>query len=124
MVDVDELRRVIESMGEAAGDDLLLRTAAVLRRGSSAWHTEGRTGHDEFAILTAEADRDSVGARVRRLRTLLRCARVRASRGWSVREPDGGLPAAWLSADQQVYSAKRARRARIVQARGLRSQSG
>ncbi|PZS32702.1 MAG: hypothetical protein DLM59_07685 [Pseudonocardiales bacterium] len=120
VVDVDELRRVTDSLGPAAGDDLLLRTAGVLRRGSRAWHTVGRTGRDEFAILAVEADHDDLAGQVRRLRMLLRSARVRASLGWAVREPGGGLSAAWLAAEQQMFSAKRARRARRVQARGVR----
>lgn len=125
IVDLDELRRVSDSLGRAAGEDLLRRTAGVLIEGSAAWHTVGRTGLDEFAILAADADHDALAAQVRRLRTLLRCARVRASLGWAVRDPACGLPAAWQAADRQMFSAKRARRAMIVQARGLRcSQPG
>jgi diguanylate cyclase (GGDEF)-like protein len=123
VVEVDELRRVTDTLGWAAGHALLTRTADVLIRGSGARHTVARIGHDEFAVLAVESERDRLAAQVRRLRAMLRVARVPASLGWAVREPEGGLPGAWLAADRQMALAKRARWARIVQARGLRPLS-
>lgn len=120
VVDVDDLRRVNDGLGRGAADELICRTAKVLSHGSRASDTIARSGGDEFAILAVEADREALAAHVRRLRVLLRGARVRASVGWGVRPAAGGLPAAWLAAREQMYRAKLARRASLVQSRGVR----
>lgn len=120
VVDVDDLRRVNDGLGRGAADELICRTAKVLTQGSRASDTVARSGGDEFAILAVEADREALAAHVRRLRVLLHGARVRASVGWGVRSAAGGLPAAWLAAREQMYRAKQARRASLVQSRGVR----
>jgi diguanylate cyclase (GGDEF)-like protein len=59
MVDVDDLKKINDQRGHAAGDDLLRSVAqmmrANLRRGDSAY----RTGGDEFALLIPNCDADS-----------------------------------------------------------------
>jgi predicted signal transduction protein with EAL and GGDEF domain len=59
MIDVDDLKKINDQRGHAAGDDLLRSVAqmmrANLRRGDSAY----RTGGDEFALLIPNCDPDS-----------------------------------------------------------------
>jgi diguanylate cyclase (GGDEF)-like protein len=59
MIDVDDLKKINDQRGHAAGDDLLRSVAqmmrANLRRGDSAY----RTGGDEFALLIPNCDADS-----------------------------------------------------------------
>ncbi|MDQ6874174.1 MAG: GGDEF domain-containing protein [Actinomycetota bacterium] len=124
VVDIDDLRRVNAGLGQSAGEDMICRTARVLSQGSRASDTVARCGRDEFAILAVEADREALAAHVRRLRVLLHGARVRASVGWGVRPAAGGLPAAWLAAREQMYRAKQARRASLLQSRGVRPLVG
>jgi diguanylate cyclase (GGDEF)-like protein len=58
MIDVDDLKKVNDQQGHAAGDDLLRSVAQImranLRRGDGAY----RTGGDEFALLLPNCDAD------------------------------------------------------------------
>ena len=55
-VDVDNLKLVNDSLGHAAGDDLLKRAAQVLRDASGNQAVIGRLGGDEFAVLDDSAN--------------------------------------------------------------------
>jgi diguanylate cyclase (GGDEF)-like protein/PAS domain S-box-containing protein len=68
LVDLDGLRRVNDSQGPEAGDDLLRRTAELLRENCRAEDLVARIGGDEFAVLlrcTNEATGRAVLARLR-----------------------------------------------------------
>ncbi|MEW5742904.1 MAG: diguanylate cyclase [Myxococcota bacterium] len=67
MVDLDGLKQVNDSQGHAAGDELLRRTARVLKSTFRAHDCVARIGGDEFAMLLAGHDvsaLDSVTARL------------------------------------------------------------
>ena len=64
--DVDGLKRVNDSQGHQAGDDLLRRTGEALRTSLRAEDIAVRVGGDEFVALLPEADRgDAVQAAYR-----------------------------------------------------------
>jgi len=68
MIDVDGLKEVNDSQGHAAGDDLLKRTADVLRSVFRAEDVVARVGGDEFSVLlpcTGLAVVEKVALRVR-----------------------------------------------------------
>ena len=68
LVDLDGLRRINDSQGPEAGDDLLRRTAELLRENCRAEDLVARIGGDEFAVLlryTSEATGRAVLARLR-----------------------------------------------------------
>lgn len=113
MIDLDGFKAVNDTLGHAAGDQLLVEVAARIRTciadlsGISA-----RLGGDEFAVLVrTDSDLSDLSAEV-----LASCARpvrvdggtatVRASIGIASREP--GLPAGRLlhEADLALYQAK------------------
>jgi diguanylate cyclase (GGDEF)-like protein/PAS domain S-box-containing protein len=67
-VDVDNLKRVNDSLGHPEGDILLSRTAIVLRRSFREADVLARIGGDEFAVLAMDATRKSIETPLRRLR--------------------------------------------------------
>jgi diguanylate cyclase (GGDEF)-like protein len=123
-VDLDRFKWVNDSLGHAAGDELLRAVAQRLHGAVRASDTVGRLGGDEFAILAEDVTVRSevVGLVERVLGTLkgelvLECgARIdpRASVGVAVVPAGGAEPdEVLLRADTAMYRAKRAGGGRI-----------
>jgi len=128
-IDLDEFKVVNDSLGHAAGDELLIDVAGRLRASirSSAHHKDGgqsvvaRIGGDEFAILLSPIERDDDAAIVaKRFLTRLeapvyfegRRVFVSASIGIAFNSP-GATPEDLLrNADTAMYSAKSAGKSR------------
>jgi diguanylate cyclase (GGDEF)-like protein len=55
-VDVDNFKKVNDSLGHAVGDELLVQVSATLRTTLRASDIIGRLGGDEFAIILPETD--------------------------------------------------------------------
>jgi len=71
MVDVDGLKTVNDTEGHKAGDDLLKRTARVLRESFRTEDTVARIGGDEFAVLLPGTDASVTGKTIKRVRRFL-----------------------------------------------------
>lgn len=110
-IDLDELKRVNDSAGHAAGDDLIARAAAALRQAAREADVVARLGGDEFGILAVECDAAGAEALAARARQALAELQVKASVGVGSRAPASGLKAAWEEADRRMYADKRARAA-------------
>jgi diguanylate cyclase (GGDEF)-like protein len=58
MIDVDDLKKINDQRGHAAGDDLLRSVAQMMRANLRRGDTAYRTGGDEFALLIPNCDID------------------------------------------------------------------
>lgn len=116
LIDLDDFKKVNDSWGHAAGDDLLLEMADRLRSQLRAGDTAARLGGDEFALLLeGETNAENAARTVERILARL-CAPFAvggvdvcpsASAGVAVRPPRG-CPAEELlqQADFALYAAK------------------
>ena len=109
-LDLDDLKAVNDAQGHAAGDALLARCAAVVRRTSRVDDLVARTGGDEFAVLARAAAVSPAGDLERRVRAALAAAGVAASLGMALRRSGEDLIGTWRRADAAMYADKRARR--------------
>ena len=124
IVDVDHFKRVNDTFGHLAGDDVLARAAEAIVGCVRRTDLVGRFGGDEFCALlscdtfaeaTAAAER--VCARIGELAFAYDDLRVTASVGVAVTEPaDTGidLPGLVATADQALYQAKVDGRAQVA----------
>ncbi len=106
-IDLDELKRVNDTQGHAAGDRLLRRTAQVLDACRRAADVVARLGGDEFGVLAVECDEPAAKVLADRLRGALAVAGIRASVGHATRRRSGTLAQAWSAADAEMYAQKR-----------------
>jgi diguanylate cyclase (GGDEF)-like protein len=106
-IDLDELKRVNDRDGHAAGDRLLRRTAQVIDSTRRAADVVARLGGDEFGVLAVECDEPAAKVLADRLRGALEAAGIRASVGHATRQPSGDLAHAWAQADADMYAHKR-----------------
>ncbi|HWQ95394.1 MAG TPA: sensor domain-containing diguanylate cyclase [Gammaproteobacteria bacterium] len=109
MIDLDELKLVNDTQGHAAGDALIARAGSALRQTARSLDIVARLGGDEFGVLSVECDRAGGEALLKRVRTALADANVKASIGFAMRAPSTGLKGAWEIADQLMYEEKRSR---------------
>jgi diguanylate cyclase (GGDEF)-like protein len=110
VIDLDDLKRINDTQGHAAGDALIRRAAELMGANAGPGRVFARTGGDEFALLLpnhtlAEATRvhDS-------LRAALEGSGIEASIGLAERKPYRDLQDAWQRADQGMYADKTARK--------------
>jgi diguanylate cyclase (GGDEF)-like protein/PAS domain S-box-containing protein len=124
-LDVDHFKKVNDTHGHAAGDELLLRLADVLRQSLRSSDLVCRVGGEEFLVVLPGAPARAVKSRAERWRTAFAAAEVTSPAGAPVRStvsigaallrPDEkSLEAAWRRADHALYEAKRQGRDRLV----------
>jgi diguanylate cyclase (GGDEF)-like protein len=110
VLDLDDLKRINDSHGHAAGDDLLRNAARAMRGALREDVVLARIGGDEFGVLLPGESAREVRSIEQRLRAALDSAGVRASCGHAERKPYRGLAEACQSADAAMYADKQTRR--------------
>jgi diguanylate cyclase (GGDEF)-like protein/PAS domain S-box-containing protein len=118
VLDLDGFKQVNDLHGHAAGDEILVKIAALLERNVRATDIVGRIGGDEFGVIVQEADRDEAECVARKIVDAVRSSglvisdlvrtQMTASVGVAVIEPGGTVTAEQLQigADRAMYRAK------------------
>ena len=110
VIDLDLLKETNDTLGHAAGDEYIRRSAraldSVLRSGDVA----ARLGGDEFGMLLRGCNEAVAGQRVQEVYEALGQAGVAGSVGMAPITVLRGFPAALADADAAMYEAKRLRR--------------
>ena len=129
MVDVDQLKRVNDSLSHAAGDAVLVAVSESLLVGSRAMDIVCRFGGDEFVLIMSGTDAEAALKRAEELRERAEALTVRlGDLGISISvsigvatAPEHGTNAAQLmtAADEALHVAKESGRNRVEVAAGV-----
>lgn len=130
MIDLDFFKKINDSFGHLAGDDMLIALAGLLKRETRTHDLVGRFGGEEFVVLLAGASELEALVAAERIRGLITelVVNSRTNDGTPVTiqdrsasigvaaYPTGGstLDEVLASADAAVYAAKRGGRNRVV----------
>lgn len=117
LIDLNHFKEVNDTLGHAAGDQVLVQVADRLRAAAQASDLVARLGGDEFAVLLRGLPAPAIAAH--RAETLLAALHepfeldgmrisVEASGGISVAPSSGGMAELLRRADVAMYQAKRA----------------
>ncbi|MET7748049.1 bifunctional diguanylate cyclase/phosphodiesterase [Micromonospora sp. NPDC005367] len=117
LIDLNHFKEINDTLGHAAGDQVLVQVAARLRDAAQGDDLVARLGGDEFAVLLRGLPAPAVAAH--RAETLLAALHepidldgmrisVEASGGIAAAPAAGGMPELLRRADVAMYQAKRA----------------
>lgn len=121
--DVDHFKRINDTHGHAAGDEVLRATANRLRQSLRPYDVVGRYGGEEFLIVAPGCKLDAAVALAERVRERLTSElviagstelRVTASFGVAELAPSEDLATLVRRADDALYAAKAAGRDRVL----------
>ncbi|QLF93833.1 diguanylate cyclase [Pseudomonas sp. ABC1] len=120
MLDLDHFKRVNDSFGHAAGDQVLVYLARILREVLRASDTVGRLGGEEFAVLLPSTGRAGASMLAERLRNRLEQsavevdgARIFVTMSIGIAMFDGDIKHILARADEALYKAKANGRNRV-----------
>ena len=119
-IDLDNFKAVNDSVGHHAGDDVLRRTADVIRQCLRTGDMAARLGGDEFAVLLPETGPQVAGALLETLRSRLAetfddgpCPVTASVGAVSFVSPPGDVDELVRQADAAMYAAKGAGKNRV-----------
>ena len=125
VVDLDLFKRVNDTLGHAAGDEVLKQVAQCLARQLRVEEVVARYGGEEFVVLLRETPLDHAVTCAERLRVAIEClpifwngSRVPVTASIGVASTEQTKGSRWQDlfeqADQRLYAAKRGGRNRVV----------
>lgn len=109
-IDLDGLKTTNDTLGHAAGDQLIIEAAHALDKAKRSSDVAFRVGGDEFALLAPECASDALSMLVDRYEQALQTGGIAASLGGAVRSPSGTLEDTIKEADMEMYRVKGRRR--------------
>lgn len=119
LIDLDHFKRINDSAGHAAGDQVLVALAALLQRQLRAVDTLGRIGGEEFLLLLPGSTEAQAALLAERLRAQVNDGALGTTISVGVAEAradDTGIDSVVARADAALYRAKAAGRNRVEQA--------
>lgn len=129
MLDIDFFKRINDTFGHAAGDEVLRRVGQILLNDSRSCDIAGRYGGEEFCIVLPETNENQAAAWAKRIRQAIAAkpftfgdkeVRVTASFGVAERLADMRQADQLVEqADQALLVAKRSGRDRVITCRSL-----
>ncbi len=106
MIDLNNLKITNDTLGHAAGDELIQKAATTLKGQMRNNDIVARLGGDEFAVLSIETNLKNAEKLVSRIKQAFSEANLSAAIGLASRNPAYGLYAAIMEADEQMYKNK------------------
>jgi len=114
LIDVDHFKRVNDSMGHLAGDEVLRRISGVLRESTRVSDVLARYGGEEFVVLLRDAGLDESSATAERIRSEIASLSnlpgdlsLTASIGVAIGNASESAAGFLLRSDEALYRAKR-----------------
>ena len=120
MADLDDFKKVNDSLGHLQGDLALQKFAGLLEEKTRAADTPGRWGGEEFLIILPETNRKGAYLMAEQIRTVvdetdfLPVKKLTVSIGVAELEPDETAESLIGRADAALYAAKEAGKNRTV----------
>ncbi|BEL02762.1 bifunctional diguanylate cyclase/phosphodiesterase [Actinoplanes sichuanensis] len=122
LIDVDDFKMINDTIGPAAGDQLLFQVSQRLRDRCTAGEMPARLGGDEFAVLLPDGDPVAAEAAVNRLLLALadpfrvgeQQLLLHASAGIAIADTGEGADEVLRNADIAMYAAKESGKASFV----------
>jgi len=124
MFDIDHFKKVNDTYGHPAGDEVIRQTSSRLRDTMRTTDVAGRYGGEEFVIILADTAAEGAQTFAERLRTVVAAQTVchdqyeiRYTISLGVAEMDARIenPKQWIEcADRALYEAKHGGRNRVV----------
>jgi two-component system, cell cycle response regulator len=118
MLDIDHFKKLNDTRGHQAGDDVLRRVAATLKEQRRQYDIAARYGGEEFALILPGLSADDAPALAERVREAIATngCEVTASLGVATAPADAHTPDALVAcADEALYASKHAGRNRVTQ---------
>lgn len=115
VIDLDYFKKINDTYGHLAGDQVLIHTAHILRSATRQYDIAGRLGGEEFAVFMSDASMQTAHEVAERIRQTIQSTptmadnysiAVTTSIGISIQTPPSSFESLFNEADEALYQAK------------------